>query len=150
MASLQQAQQQQCPGSADGVGKDASRGVTVPPPTDYNMVEMLGHGSPSTFVSPNSPSSLKRKALEGDHVDIESSAGTNSSTVSGHATKEMRHITWTPSLLRAGPHVGLAALVLAFLLMLASYAILKASDGDTVPTWKYQPTVRDFLVRYID
>ena len=37
--------------------------------------------------------------------------------------------------------MGLAALVLAFLQILASYAILAASNGDSVENWEYQPTV---------
>lgn len=49
--------------------------------------------------------------------------------------------TWIPSVLRAGPLVGLAALAFAVLQVFASYAVLRASDGDAVTDWKYQPTV---------
>ena len=48
---------------------------------------------------------------------------------------------WAPSLLRAGPLVGIAALAFGVLQVVASYAVLKASDGDAVPNWRYQPTV---------
>lgn len=49
--------------------------------------------------------------------------------------------SWRPSFLRPGPLVGLAALLLAFLQILASYAILAASNGDIVGDWEVQPTV---------
>ena len=48
---------------------------------------------------------------------------------------------WVPSILRAGPILGLIALVFATLQVVASYAVLKASNGDAVANWKYQPTV---------
>ena len=48
---------------------------------------------------------------------------------------------WAPSLIRAGPLFGLAALLFAILQMIASYAILQASHHDAVANWKYQPTV---------
>lgn len=48
---------------------------------------------------------------------------------------------WQPSLLRLGPLAGLAALILAFLLILCSYAILAASNGDLMQNWEYSPIV---------
>lgn len=48
---------------------------------------------------------------------------------------------WQPSLFRLGPLAGLAALILSFLLILCSYAILTASNGDLVMNWEYSPTV---------
>lgn len=36
---------------------------------------------------------------------------------------------------------GLGALLFAFLQLVASYAVLKGSDGDEVVDWKYQPSV---------
>lgn len=51
------------------------------------------------------------------------------------------HPEWRPSLLQLGPLLGLAALVFAFLQILASYAVLAASNGDLVDNWNVQPTV---------
>jgi len=48
---------------------------------------------------------------------------------------------WRPSLFRIAPLVGLAALLFAVLQIAASFAVLKASDGDAVVNWGYQPTV---------
>jgi hypothetical protein len=42
---------------------------------------------------------------------------------------------------KIGPALGLAALGFAVLSTLASFAVLKASDGSPVSSWKYQPTV---------
>ena len=55
--------------------------------------------------------------------------------------QQLPPLDWTGSLLRIGPLAGLAALEFAVLQTAASFAILKASDGDAVETWKYQPTV---------
>jgi hypothetical protein len=58
------------------------------------------------------------------------------------ATSRERPIKpWTPSILRIGPLVGLLAIVLAFCLTCASYAILHFSDGELVTSWRYQPSV---------
>ncbi|KAK5174063.1 uncharacterized protein LTR77_001143 [Saxophila tyrrhenica] len=54
---------------------------------------------------------------------------------------EQHRINWRPSFLRIAPLVGLGALLFAVLSTVASFAILKASDGDAVADWKYQPTV---------
>lgn len=48
---------------------------------------------------------------------------------------------WHPSILQIGPIIGLAALLLAVVLILASYAVLAASNGDLVVNWEFQPTV---------
>ena len=48
---------------------------------------------------------------------------------------------WSPSLVQAGPVAGLAAILFAFVQTFACYAVLRASDGDAVAKWKYQPTV---------
>lgn len=50
-------------------------------------------------------------------------------------------LAWIPSLLRLGPLFGLGALLIAFLQLVASFAVLKASDGDEISNWKYQPSV---------
>ncbi|KAK3723539.1 hypothetical protein LTR37_001791 [Vermiconidia calcicola] len=48
---------------------------------------------------------------------------------------------WRRSMFRIGSLAGLAALAFAFLQIFASYAILAASDGQTVESWSYQPNV---------
>ena len=49
--------------------------------------------------------------------------------------------SWRPSVLRVGPLSGLCALLFGVLQIFSAYAILRASDGDAVANWKYQPTV---------
>lgn len=49
--------------------------------------------------------------------------------------------TWRPSVFRVGPLAGLVALVFAFLQIFASYAVLQASNGAPIKSWRYQPTV---------
>lgn len=49
--------------------------------------------------------------------------------------------TWQPSIFHIGPLSGLLALLFAFLQIFASYAVLQASDGTPITSWKYQPTV---------
>ncbi len=62
--------------------------------------------------------------------------------VSGGSTdSEPHHVDWQPAFLRTGPLVGLAAVLFAVFQILASYAVLKASDKQPVSTWKYQPSV---------
>lgn len=43
---------------------------------------------------------------------------------------------WRPSILRYGPLSGLAALSIALLQLLAAFAVLKASDGQAVNSWR--------------
>ena len=49
--------------------------------------------------------------------------------------------SWRPSVLRVLPLSGLIALAFAFCQILASYAILAASNGDKSVNWTYQPNV---------
>lgn len=58
-----------------------------------------------------------------------------------HKSRKPRESSWNPSLLRIAPLTGLAALLFAFLQIWASYAILKASDGELISSWKYEPNV---------
>ncbi len=71
---------------------------------------------------------------------VSSTSGSLASTGDAKANRP-RHATWRPSALHIAPLIGLAALLLAFLQMFASYAVLQASDGAETRTWKYQPTV---------
>ena len=54
---------------------------------------------------------------------------------------EPEMLPWRPSVLRVLPLMGLASLTFTGLQIIASYAVLAASNGDEVQTWKYQPTV---------
>ena len=63
------------------------------------------------------------------------------STSSDTPISQTRKIPWRPSIFRAAPLTGIAALLLAFLQVFASYAVLRASNGDRITNWKYQPTV---------
>ena len=108
-------------------------------------VKMLVEGSPTTttLYSPASSSSWaekKTEKIEARPVDSDYPVH-ESPTSNGPPFDRIKHIAWRPSLLRIGPLFGIGALVLAFLQILAAYAVLKASDGDTVSRWKYQPTV---------
>jgi hypothetical protein len=49
--------------------------------------------------------------------------------------------TWRDLLNLVGPVSGLAAIVLAVIQLVASYAVLQASHGALVSTWKWQPQV---------
>ena len=48
---------------------------------------------------------------------------------------------WAPTIFQAGPLVGLVALLLAFVQIFCSFAVLSASNGDAVANWRAQPTV---------
>ncbi len=48
---------------------------------------------------------------------------------------------WHPTVFRLSPLSGLAALMFSLLQIFASYGILRASHGDPVTSWKYQPSV---------
>ena len=54
---------------------------------------------------------------------------------------EPAHVDWRPSVFRIGPLFGLGALLFAAAQIVASFAVLRASDGDEVANWRYQPTV---------
>ncbi|KAK5164143.1 uncharacterized protein LTR77_010234 [Saxophila tyrrhenica] len=50
-------------------------------------------------------------------------------------------LTWLPTFMRPRPLVGLASLLLAALCLLASFAVLLASNGKPLDTWTWQPSV---------
>jgi hypothetical protein len=50
-------------------------------------------------------------------------------------------VSWTDLLTLVGPVSGLAAIVVAIIQLVASYAVLQASHGALVSTWKWQPQV---------
>ena len=52
-----------------------------------------------------------------------------------------RQTSWKGCLIRAGPLAGIASLTFGALAILASFAVLKASDHEPVVSWTYQPTV---------
>ena len=139
MSSTQEANQQPYSSTTGDVCMAAhvASDVTVSPATDHGNVEMLDQSDPITLANSDCSSLPNQKDLEAGIVDTESSINATSPTVSEEVTRKAQHIAWTPSILRAGPLFGIAALVLAFVLMIVSYAILKASDGDQVPHWRY-------------
>lgn len=93
--------------------------------------------------SPLDPSPTTNGVLEknASHYTIISSSKENLSPQTTTIEAEAESTPWTPSFLRIGPLIGLAALLFAFLQIFASYAVLKASHGDAVTNWKYQPNV---------
>lgn len=48
---------------------------------------------------------------------------------------------WQPSFIRLAPLAGIGALLLAACLLVASFAILSASDGVAMSTWPFAPSV---------
>ena len=48
---------------------------------------------------------------------------------------------WHPTILRLAPLSGLGALLLAVGLLIASYAILAASNSHDISSWKFEPNV---------
>jgi hypothetical protein len=99
------------------------------PPIHTGLVSPIVHAAVSS-MKPKDAIDTAVRPMEPTPTDIET----------GNTIFEQPS-AWRPSVLRIGPLVGLAALAFAAAQIVASFAVLKASDGDAVAGWKYQPTV---------
>jgi hypothetical protein len=85
---------------------------------------------------------------ESSHASSESTFGENATALikawpAGIVSEKLKPIAtpWYPTILRLAPLSGLGALLLAVGLLIASYAILAASNGDEISSWKFEPNV---------
>ena len=114
-----------------------------PPEIQSGNTPALQKGNVTTIALEVSPSSPSEQLCEKSATVLFEAKSTNNldSTTIGEYAIPTRRIIWRPYMLRLGPLAGLAALLFAFLETFAAYAVLKASDGDPVTNWEYQPTV---------
>ena len=97
---------------------------------------------PTTITSDiSSSSSSPKKPSHGAATEYETNPWQQFHHVFPRPPEQQKPTQWHPSILRIAPLVGLAALVLAVLLLLVSYAVLSASDGDEVAKWNPEPNV---------
>ena len=149
-------------GIAEVPGNPTTRTLTsksqVQPSSTYQSVEIQSHAGPrreyteaygtaaptppvtSAYPSLSTEPPAKASEWANVHVDTLPSIGHGSQALS-QSSNEPRRVTWRPSLFQVGPLVGLVALLLACLQILASGAVLAGSDGDAVANWKLQPAV---------
>ena len=106
------------------------------------MANRIGSADINTKISPDSsahPGPVAEKSGQQQHLlEVHRVHGEGNTTQS---TSTSTDFPWQPSLLRVGALSGLAALALAFLLVFVEYGILKASDGQPLERWGWQPTV---------
>lgn len=65
----------------------------------------------------------------------------SASSERGTKLYSLTQTAWHPKWHRVGPMLGLSALLLTILSILAAFAILRASDHDPVLAWTYSPDV---------
>lgn len=92
----------------------------------HGDVEVLNIG-PAVLSASSSPSSPRKEPSEklgSQHVHVQSLRPIvqDNQTLNNSFSQPLQ-VTWRPSLLRIGPLMGLAALLFAFLQILASYAV---------------------------
>ena len=114
-----------------------SKLLSEPAPSLKTRIE-VENVSPTTTVCPERPSPPHRKDIEKSEPQFPQE-GSNISSREG--AQEWQSTSWIPSIIRAGPLIGLCAITFSILQIFGSYTVLKTSDGDATTNWKYQPTV---------
>ena len=110
-------------------------------PQGQSLTPSYYHGNFSPAITAGKSSDSATRESRSQEAEFEEMAKVQVSNTFVPPSNQSQPVKWTASIFRIGPLVGLAALCFTILQIVAAYAVLKASDGAAVSSWKYQPNV---------